>query len=187
MKLPSIQGIPLEYIQSILKIDSTSSTSTSGLIWLPRECGRFNLYYANKMAGYKHTNKKKGYQRWVVSISHNAKKYDLRCSRIVFLLHNKYLTEGKDIDHADGNSLNNNVDNLREGTKCQNNQNSKIPKNNTSGHKDVFWDKNSRKWRVQISAFGKSYYFGLYVNKEDAVKVSIEARKKIHGEFGRDK
>ena len=87
MKLPSIQGIPLEYLQSILKIDSTSSSSTSGLIWLPRECGRFNLYYANKMAGYKHTNKKKGYQRWVVSISYNGKKYDLRCSRIVFLLH----------------------------------------------------------------------------------------------------
>ena len=187
MKLPSIQGIPLEYLQSILKIDSTSSSSTSGLIWIPRECGRFNLYYANKMAGYKHTNKKKGYQSWDVSITHNNKKYNIKCSRVILLLHNGYLTKKKEVDHKDGNSLNNNVDNLREVTKEQNNQNSKISKNNTSGHKGVYWNKASGKWMVRINVNGKSYYFGTYVNKEDAIKVAIEARKKLHGEFGRDK
>ena len=39
---------------------------------------------------------------------------------------------------------------------------------------------------VRINANGKSYYFGTYVNKEDAIKVAIAARKKLHGEFGRD-
>jgi hypothetical protein len=34
---------------------------------------------------------------------------------------------------------------------------------------------------------GKEHYFGMYVNKEDAIKVAIAARKKLHGEFGRDK
>jgi hypothetical protein len=33
MKLPSIQGIPLSYIQSILKINSTSP---SGLTWIKK-------------------------------------------------------------------------------------------------------------------------------------------------------
>ena len=40
---------------------------------------------------------------------------------------------------------------------------------------------------MQMVANGKYHYFGLYENKEDAIKVSIEARKKLHGEFGRDK
>jgi hypothetical protein len=43
------------------------------------------------------------------------------------------------------------------------------------------------KWYVAIKLNGKAYYFGTYQNKEDAVKVAIEARKKLHGTFGRDK
>jgi hypothetical protein len=43
------------------------------------------------------------------------------------------------------------------------------------------------KWYAVIKLNGKAHYFGTYQNKEEAVKVSIEARKKIHGEFARDK
>jgi hypothetical protein len=187
-KLKSIKGIPLSYIQSVLKIDPSSP---SGLTWLPRtnEWNAWNARFANKPAGYKQASPRNEYQYeyWRTCINYNDKATHLKCSRIIFLLHKSYLIKDNIIDHIDGNSLNNNPDNLRESTDSENQQNSKISKRNTSGHKGVCWDKNSRKWRVQISALGKSYHFGLHEKLEDAIKVSIAARKKLHGDFGRIK
>lgn len=111
MKLPSIQGIPLKYIQSILKIDEDSP---SGLIWLPRDNVQWNGKHANKIAGYKHIAVKDSHESWRMKITYNEKKCDIICSRIIFLLHHGYLTEGKNVDHIDNDSLNNNVNNLRE-------------------------------------------------------------------------
>ena len=183
MKLPSINTIPLSYIQSILKIDPLSP---SKLTWLPREYDiRWNNRYANNHAGCKHTIKS-GYQRWDISISYNKKRLRLVCSRIIFLLNKGYLTKGKLVDHKDNNALNNNPNNLRESTKGQNNLNTKLRKDNTSGHKGVIWHKASGKWLVRIRLNGKSYSFGYFVNKEDAIKVAIKARKKLHGKFGRN-
>ena len=184
MKLPSIQGIPLEYIRSVVKIDSNS---LSGLTWLPREDGQWNGRYANENAGSKSINAKDGYQLWKTIITYNGKNHCLKCSRIIFLLHNGYLTEGKQIDHDDGDSLNNKASNLRESTGSQNSQNRKKPKNNTSGHKGVSWNEASGKWMVLIYLIVKSYYFGLHEKLEDAIKVATEARNKLHGEFGRIK
>ena len=180
-KLKSIKGIPLKYIRSILKIDSKSP---SGLTWLPREDIQFK--YDNKNAGYKHTDQRK-YQSWNVSINYIGKHCNLKCSRIILLLHNGYLTTGKEVDHKDDNSLNNKVNNLRESTPAENQQNSKFRNNNTSGHKGVYWSKERNKWVVRICLNGKLHFFGYYKNKEDAIKVAIEARKKLHGTFGRIK
>jgi hypothetical protein len=182
-KLKSIKGIPLSYIKSVIKIDPTSP---SGLTWLPRKNVRFNSYCANKAAGNIDTHTK-GYQSWKTLISYNGKKYRLKCSRIIFLLHKGYLEKDNIIDHIDNNPLNNKIENLRECTISQNQQNSKLSKKNTSGHKGVTWDKATSKWRVQIKLNGKYHYFGLYVNLEDAIKASTEARKKLHGDFGRNK
>jgi len=182
-KLKSINGIPLPYIKSILKIDPLSP---SGLAWLPRKNMQFNSYCANKAAGGQHKSTVNQYKSWVVPISYKNNKKNYTCSRIIFLLQNGYLTEGKQVDHKDGNSLNNKVNNLRESTFAQNQHNRKIQKNNTSGHKGVYWHKKSGKWMVRMRKNGKAYYFGTYTNKEDAIKVAIEARKKLHGNFGRD-
>lgn len=189
-KLKSIKGIPLKYIQSVVKIDSKS---LSGLTWLPRQDIRkewnsvkeWNAKNAYNNAGSVNTNQD-GYKKFVIMIRYNNKQYNLTISRVVLLLKNGYLTEGKIIDHIDGNSLNNIVTNLREVTPSQNNMNSKLPKNNTSGCKGVCWDKSRNKWMVQI-CYGKVKFTGRYDNEEDAIKASIEARKKLHGTFGRIK
>lgn len=188
-KLKSIQGIPIKYIQSILKIDPTSP---SGLTWLLRQdiswhSRKWNTKYANKPAGSKRIEERYKDPRWVIGVSYNGKRYYLKCHRIIFLLHKGYLTKGKCIDHIDNNSSNNNIDNLRESLPSQNARNSKLSKINTSGYKGVYWHKSTSKWRVMIMVNGKLHSFGLYVNKEDAIKVAIVARKKLHGDFGRTK
>lgn len=188
MKLPSIKGIPLSYIQSILKIDLTS---LSGLTWLPREgtsrdTKSWNAKHANKKAGNKHISIQRCLS-WKIGFRYLGKYMGFKCSNIILLLRNGYLTKGMLVQHIDHNPFNNNPDNLRECTRSQNTQSNKLRKNNTSGHKGVFLTRDKLKWYVAIKLNGKAYYFGTYQNKEDAVKVSIEARKKIHGEFGRIK
>jgi len=183
-KLKSIKGIPLKYIQSIVKIDSKSP---SGLTWLLRKDTKWNGRFANKMAGWKQISKKDGYKCFRLAIIYNKKLYYFISSRVVFFLHNGYLTEGKEIDHIDRNSLNNNPSNLRELFSWENQQNKGLSKKNNSGHADVVWNKSCKKWMVRISINKKRYYFGIYEKLEDAIKVAVENRKKLHGEFGRDK
>lgn len=187
-KLHSIKGIPLSYIQSILKIDLTSP---SGLTWLPREgisrdTKSWNTKHANKKAGNKHISIQRCLS-WKIGFRYLGKYMGFKCSNIIFLLCNGYLTKGMLVQHIDHNPFNNNPDNLRECTRSQNTQSNKLRKNNTSGHKGVYLTRDKLKWYVAIKLNGKAHYFGTYQNKEDAIKVSIEARKKLHGEFGRIK
>lgn len=183
MKLPSIKGIPIEYIQSIFKLDPNSP---SGLTWLYRKDlpNEWNTKHANKKAGSEHVIRG-DYKIWTTSITYNSKPYSLKCHRVIFLLHNGYLTKGKCIDHIDNNPLNNNPKNLRESTDSENSHNSKLPRNNTSGHKGVCWNKAIGKWMVRIKLNNKNHFFGYYEKLEDAIKVAIKARKKLHGKFMR--
>ena len=53
---------------------------------------------------------------------------------------------------------------------------------NTSGFRGIYCLKNGR-YRVGIGFKRERYYLGTYDTMEDAVKVRLEAEKKIHGEF----
>ncbi len=90
------------------------------------------------------------------------------------------------IDHINGNSIDNKIDNLRLSTNTQNQYNQKISKNNTSGIKGVCWHKVAQKWSARIRFNGKRIYLGLFENLELAELVINEARNKYHGEFARN-
>ena len=101
--------------------------------------------------------------------------------RLIFLMHHGYLP--KEIDHIDGNPSNNNIYNLRKCTRRENQHNSKMRKDNTSGTKGVYWNKTAKKWQAQINIEGKCKYLGLFDNLLDADCKVISARNKLHGEF----
>ena len=83
------------------------------------------------------------------------------------------------IDHIDGCRTNNNVTNLRWATLRENQWNTKLRSNNTSGVKGVSWYKPTKKWVAQIR-LNKKIYLGLFDNIEDA-KIAVEkAREKLH-------
>jgi hypothetical protein len=118
-----------------------------------------------------------------VQISINDRRHLLH--RLIFLYHHGYLTSGMEIDHIDGNTSNNRIENLREVTHTQNQQNGKIHSNNTSGVKGVLWDKKARRWRSNIRIGGKQKYLGLHITLEEAAAAVKEAREKYHGEYAR--
>jgi hypothetical protein len=92
---------------------------------------------------------------------------------------------GQIVDHIDGNGLNNRRGNLRFATHSQNSQNRKLPKNNTSGAKGVYWDKSKNAWRARIWAHGEEFFLGTYASIDAASAAYCDAAKRLHGEFAR--
>lgn len=99
-----------------------------------------------------------------------------------FYVHGRWPTS--DLDHINGNPLDNRICNLREATRSQNNWNAGLAKHNTSGVKGVCWRMDRNRWLAHLTVSGKqiSRYHKTF---EEAV----EARKQLelihHGEFRR--
>lgn len=90
---------------------------------------------------------------------------------------------GMDVDHINGNPLDNRRSNLRICTHKENSRNTKLAKNNTSGAIGVRWDKTKNKWLARIKVDYKDIHIGRFNNFKDAVKARKDAEIKYFGEF----
>jgi len=142
---------------------------------LIRKVCRSRLGKAEEAVG--NFDKKSGYYR----TSLKGKTYLLH--RLIFLYHNGYTPEF--IDHIDGDSTNNKIENLRPATKKENCRNRSAHKNNSSGFKNVSWHKKHEKWSVSIYVESKKKHFGYFEDIELADLVAQEARNKFYGQFAR--
>jgi len=107
----------------------------------------------------------------------------VRLHRLVYQLHHGPIPEGKQVDHRDGNKLNNSISNLRLASPVQNSQNVGLSPLNTSGFKGVSWNKIYQKWEAQIKFHGRKQFLGYYDTLEEAKAVVEAKREELHGEF----
>lgn len=87
-----------------------------------------------------------------------------------------------EVDHIDRNKLNSKRNNLRSATRSEQMINSGMQSNNTSGHKNISFDKRPerrKKWVVQIDRDKRTRYIGSYVTLEEAIQ-SRDAYYKYH-------
>lgn len=77
-----------------------------------------------------------------------------------------FIPAGHEVDHFNGNSLDNRKENLRVVTHRQNMQNKHI--NTSSKYPGVYWDKHAEKWHTQIRINGKRESLGYYESEEAA-------------------
>ena len=91
---------------------------------------------------------------------------------------------GMEVDHINGNKLDNRKCNLRICTRTQNMHNRKKYKNSTNNYKGVF--RHGEKWRASIMANRKKHYLGVFETEIEAYKAYQVASKKYHGEFSSD-
>lgn len=87
----------------------------------------------------------------------------------------------KGVDHKDGNSLNNQKENLRSATNSQNNTNRIVKKITQTGFRGC--EKNKKGFLAKISFEGKRHYLGYFKNLIDAARAYNEKASELHGEF----
>ena len=80
---------------------------------------------------------------------------------------------GKEIDHINGDGLDNRRENLRIVSHRENGQNRHERK--TSKYPGVSWHKSRNKWSAQIRISGKLKYLGLFDDEWDAYKTYMKA------------
>lgn len=73
------------------------------------------------------------------------------------------------IDHINRNRLDNRIANLRVVTCSENSQNSGMWRNNTSGHKGVYWNKPRQQWTALMMHARKRLYLGHFDDQYEAV------------------
>ena len=85
-----------------------------------------------------------------------------------------------EIDHINRVRDDNRLCNLREVTRSQNQQNTLLQSNNTSGFKGVSWSKKVNRWQAHIYIKGSHKYLGYYDSAEDANAAYVKAASEIH-------
>ena len=89
--------------------------------------------------------------------------------------------EDKVVDHIDGNGLNNSKSNLRVVTRQQNNHNTALRKDSSTGVKGV--RRNGNSYVAEIRVNGQRKYLGSFVTLESADAAYKRAADKYFGEY----
>jgi hypothetical protein len=112
----------------------------------------------------------------------NGKRPNVKLHRLIM-----NAPKGINIDHINGDRLDNRRENLRFATDTQNNQNCKKRKDNISGYKGVTYTGRYKikNWQARITYNNKTISLGLYQTKEEAALVYNIAALKLFGEFAK--
>jgi hypothetical protein len=165
----------LNFLKSILDYNPANGI----FIW---KQNRGRLAKAGQIAGTLWVNSKRPDNKYY-QIMINAKLYALH--RLAYFFVTGVDPLEKQVDHINGNTLDNRFDNLRIATSAQNSKNQKKRKTNKSGFKGVCWHKKGKKWYATIRANNKQIHLGGYNSKFYAALVYARAAKHYFGEWRR--
>lgn len=85
------------------------------------------------------------------------------------------------IDHLNGDKADNRIANLRDVPHCMNQQNqTRPPKNSTSGFRGVAWHKRDKRWQARIKVNGREQYIGYFETAEAAHAAYLAAKLQLH-------
>jgi len=123
--------------------------------------------------------------RWCTSVIGNLRYAKRKVKGKVVLMHREIMNApaGMQIDHINGNGLDNRKANLRVCTVSQNQQNSTKRAHCSSKFKGVALSKNQKKWMARICINGKKIYIGRYKSEFEAAEAYDNKAIELFGEF----
>lgn len=158
-----------ETLKRILHYDSGSGIFT----WIDSECPRgLNGKIAGTIKEYGSTN------YVIINLSSRDNGRGFKAHRLAWLYVYGQWPIGE-IDHADGNGLNNSIENLSDTTHRENSRNMKRSKINTSGYTGVGKTKYG-KWMAYINGDNGREFLGCFNDKADAIKARQDAEIKYN-------
>lgn len=89
----------------------------------------------------------------------------------------------RDIDHANRDRSDNQWSNLRLASRSDNLLNQGLSSRNTSGHRNVIWDRRAGSWRVEVQVRGRRTYLGAFDVLSEAAARAEQWRAENHGKF----
>lgn len=138
-----------------------------------RQWKLWNLRFAGKPAGSAWRNKR-GYTCWDIKLLGRG----CRAHRIAWV----WMTGERppeQIDHKDGDALNNRWSNLRDGSGGVNHTNKSRYTNNKSGVAGVHWRKDRGCWQAQVMRDGRRCHLGFFNSIDTAADAVSKARLKL--------
>ncbi|WP_298962360.1 HNH endonuclease [uncultured Methylobacterium sp.] len=90
-----------------------------------------------------------------------------------------------EIDHRDGDGMNNAMSNLRPATSSQNKSNQRVRRDNTTGFKGVSVKAGSAGFQAKITHKKKQIHIGYFPTAEAAHEAYVAKAKELFGEFAR--
>lgn len=91
--------------------------------------------------------------------------------------------DGIEVDHINGDPLDNQRSNMRMCTHAENLRNQRPQTGGTSKHRGVSWCKRDARWQVHIKVNGKRLYLGNFTDEDDAARAYDAAAVQHFGEF----
>lgn len=100
-------------------------------------------------------------------------------------MHRMLLPDTIQVDHIDGNGLNNQRDNLRKADNSINNMNKEKRRKGTSKYKGVSWHRKTGKWKSSISLNNKELNLGEFITEIEAAKIYDSKATELFGEYAK--
>jgi hypothetical protein len=122
--------------------------------------------------------------RWSAVVTSHATYADgvLSCDRSVRRYMHRLITaapEWADVDHIDGDGLNNRRSNLKVVSHKENLENRRLESRNTSGYRGVTWSKTRAKWLAVVMHDGEAHHVGAFDDVHEAGRAAHEARERL--------
>jgi len=126
-----------------------------------------------------HTSSKKGHTFYAVAYAGGGRNNHKQISMHRLIMGASF---GEEVDHINGNGLDNRKENLRLASRAENVRNKHIS-SGTSSYKGVSLYRRTGRWRAQIEMAEKNIHLGYFKTEKEAARAYNYKALELFGDF----